>query len=108
MKIYTIGFTKKMAERFFGLLWESGAEWLVAEHLQGHWDEVEIKHLRGGRFALHSNSQARFEEHPTLARKAPSQASETEKSIFPRGKILSLLKASFNMDGNSILIKHRL
>lgn len=26
MKIYTIGFTKKMAERFFGLLRESGAE----------------------------------------------------------------------------------
>ena len=34
MKIYTIGFTKKKAERFFGLLWESGAERLVDVRLR--------------------------------------------------------------------------
>ena len=34
MKIYTIGFTKKSAERFFGLLRESGAERLVDVRLR--------------------------------------------------------------------------
>lgn len=34
MKIYTIGFTKKTAERFFGLLRESGAERLVDVRLR--------------------------------------------------------------------------
>lgn len=34
MKIYTIGFTKKRVERFFGLLRESGAERLVDVRLR--------------------------------------------------------------------------
>ena len=34
MKIYTIGFTKKTAERFFGLLRESGAKRLVDVRLR--------------------------------------------------------------------------
>lgn len=34
MKIYTIGFTKKTVERFFGLLRESGAERLVDVRLR--------------------------------------------------------------------------
>ena len=34
MKLYTIGFTKKSAERFFGLLKESGAKRLVDVRLR--------------------------------------------------------------------------
>ena len=75
MRIYTIGFTKKSAERFFGLLRDSGAKRvvdvrlhnvsqlagfakrddlayflghrrLVAEYLREHWGtEVEVAHL---------------------------------------------------------------
>lgn len=95
MKIYTIGFTKKMAEQFFGLLWESGAEWLVAEHLQRHWDAVEIKHLRGGRFVLHSNSASPIRRASNLVTKisVPSlrnreiNFSERENSFFVKGML---------------------
>ena len=41
MKVYTIGFTRKSARRFFDLLRASGAP----EYLERKWGELDIVHI---------------------------------------------------------------
>jgi len=51
IKLYTIGFTKKSAEKFFSLLCSEESPQhchrrLIAEYLREKWDNIEIKHLK--------------------------------------------------------------